>query len=98
MSSPRPLRRSELTAQILELGITPGGVLLVHTAFSKVGPVDDGPRGLIDALQAVLGANGTLVMPSMSDDDEHPFDPRRTPCLGMGVVADTFWRTSGVLR
>jgi aminoglycoside N3'-acetyltransferase len=96
--SPQPIRNSELTAQILELGVTPGAVLLVHTSFSRVSPVEGGPRGLIGALLAALGPNGTLVMPSMSDDDDHPFDPRRTPCLGMGVVADTFWRTPNVLR
>jgi aminoglycoside 3-N-acetyltransferase len=70
----------------------------VHTAFSRVGPVEGGPRGLIGALRAALGPNGTLVMPSMTDDDDHPFDPRRTPCLGMGVVADMFWRMPKVLR
>ena len=96
--SRQPIRNSELTAQILELGVTPGGVLLVHTSFSKVGPVEQGPRGLIRALQAALGRDGTLVMPSMTDDDDHPFDQRSTPCLGMGVVADTFWRTPNVLR
>lgn len=37
-------------------------------------------------------------MPSMSDDDDHPFDPGTTACRGMGVVADTFWRLPGVLR
>ncbi len=37
-------------------------------------------------------------MPSMSDDDDHPFDPATTSCMGMGVVADTFWRLPGVLR
>jgi aminoglycoside N3'-acetyltransferase len=37
-------------------------------------------------------------MPSMTDDDDHPFDPRKTACLGMGVVAETFWRLPGVLR
>jgi aminoglycoside N3'-acetyltransferase len=37
-------------------------------------------------------------MPSMSDDDDHPFDVRRTPCRGMGIVAETFRQTQGVLR
>ena len=37
-------------------------------------------------------------MPSMTDDDEHPFDPRTTSCPGMGGVADVFWRMPGVLR
>ncbi len=94
----QPIGKSDLTAQLLELGVIPGGVLLVHTSFSKIGPVESGPRGLIDALQAALGPDGTLVMPSMTDDDDHPFDPRRTPCLGMGVLADTFWPMPGVLR
>lgn len=96
--SRQPASILEFTAQIRELGVTAGGVLLVHTSFSRVGPVENGPLGLIRALQAVLGPNGTLVMPSMSDDDDHPFDPRRTPCLGNGVVADMFWRLPGVLR
>ena len=98
MTSEHDASRAELTAQLLELGVTPGSVLLVHAAFSKVRPVDGGPLGLIGALRAAVGARGTLVMPSMSDDDDHPFDPRRTPCLAMGVVADTFWRLPGVLR
>jgi aminoglycoside 3-N-acetyltransferase len=88
----------ELTRQLLALGVQPGGVLVVHAAFSKVGPVEGGPEGLIEALQAALGPGGTLVMPSMSDDDDHVFDPKETPCLGMGVVADTFRRMPGVLR
>jgi aminoglycoside N3'-acetyltransferase len=87
-----------LTAELHELGVTASGVLLVHTSFSKVGPVEDGPLGLIRALQAALGPDGTLVMPSMTDDDDHPFDPRTTSCLGMGVVADMFWRMPGVVR
>jgi aminoglycoside 3-N-acetyltransferase len=94
----RHVSRGDLIDQILALGVEPGGVLLVHTAFSKVAPVDGGPQGLIEALRAALGEKGTLVMPSMSDDDDTLFDPASTPCLGMGVVADTFWRLPGVLR
>lgn len=87
-----------LRDQLLSLGVEPGGVLVVHTAFSKIAPIDGGPAGLIEALLSAVGPSGTLVMPSMSDDDEHPFDPRTSPCAGMGIVADTFWRIPGVLR
>ncbi len=88
----------QVTAQLQSLGVEPGGVLVVHTAFSKLAPLEGGPLGLIAALRSALGPGGTLVMPSMSDDDDLPFDPGTTPCLGMGVVADTFWRLPGVLR
>lgn len=94
----RITKQFELIRQLLDLGVRPGGVLLVHCAFSKVRPVEGGPAGLITALRAALGPAGTLVMPSMTDDDDHPFDPASTPCLGMGVVANTFWQMPGVLR
>jgi len=80
------------------MGVRPGGVLVVHTAFSRVRPVEGGPLGLIEALRSTLGPGGTLVMPAMADDDIHPFDPAASPCRTMGVVADTFWRLPGVLR
>jgi aminoglycoside 3-N-acetyltransferase len=88
----------ELKRQLAALGVARGGVLVVHAAFSRIRPVEGGPDGLIEALLGALGPAGTLVMPSMSDDDEHVFDPAATPCHGLGVVADTFWRRPGVRR
>ena len=83
----------DVARQLAELGVRPGGVLVVHTAFSKLGGVNGGPLALIAALESALGPSGTLVMPSMSDDDETPFEPRTTPCRGMGIVAETFCST-----
>jgi aminoglycoside N3'-acetyltransferase len=37
-------------------------------------------------------------MPSMTDDDDHVFDPAATPCHDLGIVADSFWRMPGVVR
>ena len=99
MTAPPPeVSAAALVEQLRELGVAPGGVLVVHTAFSKVAPVEGGPAGLIAALREAIGPEGTLVMPSMSDDDDHPFDPATTPARGMGVVSETFRRQPGVLR
>lgn len=53
-----------LVEQLRALSVRPGGVLLVHTSYRAVRPVEGGPAGLIDALCAALTPGGTLVMPS----------------------------------
>jgi aminoglycoside 3-N-acetyltransferase len=87
----------QLVEQLLSLGVRPGGVLLVHTALSRVRPVEGGPLGLIQALSDALGPEGTLAMPTMTAGDS-VFDPRTTPTQDMGVTAERFWRLAGVLR
>ena len=88
-----------LVPELLDLGVAPGGVLLVHTSFRAVRPVAGGPAGLIVALRTALGPEGTLVMPSWTGDDATPFDPERTPAAAdLGITADTFWRMPGVIR
>ena len=93
------LSKAAVTEQLRALGVKAGGVLLVHTSFRAVRPVEGGPLGLIAALRGALGPDGTLVMPSMSDSDDAPFDPATSPASpDLGVVADTFWRQRGVAR
>lgn len=95
----REIGIGEVAKQLRALGVREGGVLLVHTSFRTVRPVEGGPAGLIRALRAALGPAGTLVMPSWTGDDETPFDPAFTPASAdLGVVADTFWRLPGVVR
>ena len=56
--------RDLLVRQLLDLGVEPGTVLVVHSAFWKVGPVEGGPVGLVAALREALGighdANTTI--------------------------------------
>ena len=94
---PEMITRAHLVRQLLDMGVQPGRVLVVHTAFSK-GAAGGRRAGGADRGAAALGPAGTLVMPGMTEDDDHPADPRQTPCPGLGVVADTFWRMPGVLR
>jgi aminoglycoside N3'-acetyltransferase len=95
----RELSRDEVAEQLRALGVREGGVLLVHTSFRAVRPVEGGPRGLIEAIRAALAPGGTVVMPSWTGDDENVFDPASTPAAAdLGVVANTFWRMPGVVR
>jgi aminoglycoside 3-N-acetyltransferase len=88
---------SDVTGQLRALGVERGALLLVHTSFRAVGPIADGPAGLIRALRDALGEEGTLVMPSMTGG-ESVFDPKSTPVDGMGITAETFWRQPSVVR
>ncbi len=93
------LRRAHVAKQLRTLGVREGGVLLVHTSFRAVRPVEGGPLGLISALRDALGPEGTLVLPSSTGDDDAPFDPRTTPVAAdLGILPDLFWRQPGVLR
>jgi aminoglycoside 3-N-acetyltransferase len=93
------LSRARVTEQLRTLGVREGGVLLVHTSFRAVRPVEGGPLGLIAALRDALGPDGTLVLPSGSGDDDEPFDPLTTPVRDdLGILPELFWRQPGVLR
>ncbi|HEX8394136.1 MAG TPA: AAC(3)-IV family aminoglycoside N-acetyltransferase [Longimicrobium sp.] len=95
----REWSREEVAGQLRDLGVEQGGVLLVHTAFRAIRPVEGGPAGLIEALRMAIGPEGTLVMPSWTGSDEEPFDPATTPASeDLGAVAQTFWRMPGVIR
>jgi aminoglycoside N3'-acetyltransferase len=95
----RMIPRAEARNQLRALGVEPNSILVMHTSFRAVRPIEGGPAGLIDVLRDALGAGGTLVMPSWGADDDSPFDPLRTPASAdLGSVADTFWRLPGVRR
>ncbi len=91
------MNEKTIEQQLRALGVREGGVLLVHTSFRAVRPVDGGPLGLIRAIRAALGPTGTLVMPTMTDGTTW-FDARSSPTEAMGITAELFWRQPGVLR
>ena len=48
------MKLGQLVAQLRALGVREDGVLLVHTSFKAVGPLEGGPLGLINALRTAL--------------------------------------------
>lgn len=88
-----------VVSQLRALGVRAGGVLVVHTSYGALRPIEDGPFGLIRALREALGPEGTLVMPAWTGDDSAPFDPATTPpATDLGVLPAMFWRLPRVVR
>lgn len=88
-----------LTRQLRTLGIESGDTVLVHASYRALRPVENGPDGVIEALLAAVGPDGTVMMPSWTGQDDTVFDAATTSAdPDLGVIADTFWRRSGVIR
>ena len=90
-------RRSTLVAQLRALGVAPGDVLMTHASLRRVGKIEGGAAGLIQAQREAVGPEGTLLM-VIAAQDGVPFDPLRTPVPveDMGVLAEVFRTTPGV--
>nr|WP_294914410.1 AAC(3) family N-acetyltransferase [uncultured Neokomagataea sp.] len=73
-----PITQARLQHDLTRLGVQPGMTILVHTALSRIGWVCGGAQSMINALLAVLGPNGTLMMPAQSpslSDPQHWSNP-----------------------
>jgi aminoglycoside N3'-acetyltransferase len=93
------IAKRQIVEQLHTLGVAAGDVLLVHTSFRAVRPVEGGPEGLIHALQESVDPDGTIVTPAWTGSDDEVFDPKTTPSAdSLGVVPATFWRLPGVQR
>ena len=67
--------RTDLVAGLRAVGLREGQVALVHSALRTFGPVDGGAETVVDAFLDVLGARGTLVVPTFTFFHEIEDDP-----------------------
>jgi len=73
---PAPIVPSAITDALVELGLRRGATLLAHTSLSAISGPDSmvvgGALGVVSALRAALGPDGTLVVPTFSADCSDP--------------------------
>lgn len=59
----------EIAENLTSMGVNAGDTVLVHSSLRSIGPVEDGPAGVIRGFESVLGKEGTLVMPTLCQVD-----------------------------
>ncbi len=88
-------------ADIEKLGIKSGDVLLMHSSFKSLGPVDGGIEAFVGSLLNVLGDGGTLLVPTLSYShvtvNNPVFDVRRT-ASNVGAVTNYVRSLPGSFR
>jgi aminoglycoside N3'-acetyltransferase len=80
---------ASLVDDLRRLGIAAGDVVMIHASMRAVGPVAGGAAGLIEALDAAVGRDGSLMMVLGAHDDwawvnERP-EEERPPLLADAV-------------
>ncbi len=90
------LEKQQVKDGLFAVGVRDSMSLMVHSSLDSFGEVEGGADTIIDALLEVLGAEGTLLMPSFSSPGK-VFDRKTSPC-GLGKIPDVFWRRDGVRR
>ncbi|MFB6154591.1 MAG: aminoglycoside N(3)-acetyltransferase [Haloferacaceae archaeon] len=77
--SPEPVTVDSLTGDLRALGVEAGATVLVHASLSALGWVCGGAPAVVDALQRVVGDDGTVVMPAHSPGNMEPSDMEHPP-------------------
>ncbi len=62
--------RQDVSDAVKALGVAPGDILLVHSAYKSLGPVEGGAAAVIGGIEDVLGKEGTLVFPTICQTDQ----------------------------
>ena len=92
----------QIAEQMNALGVKKSGVLLVHSSLKALGSVAGGAETVIRGIQAALGEDGTLLMPTLTyktvdgtDNDE--FSAKDT-ASEVGALTEYFRKMEGVVR
>ncbi len=94
--------RERIAHDLSVIGLRRGDVVFFHSSLKSFGWVEGGPDAVIDAFVDVVGADGLVVVPTLTftfakHARAHAFDPRETPSR-VGAITDRLWRRPGAHR
>jgi aminoglycoside 3-N-acetyltransferase len=101
MEEKKGLSQEEIVRGLRATGLKAGDVVLVHSAMRTFGHIDGGAETVIAAFLEVIGARGTLVVPTFTfaheGEEASIIDPASDPSE-MGIITETLRRRPDALR
>ena len=93
------ISQADIARDLRGIGLKAGDMVYVHTSMKRIGWLEHGAQTLIDAFADVLGAQGTLCVPThtLSFSKSAPYDPLETAAV-LGAFPDALWRNAHALR
>src|SRR4051812_34601381 len=76
-----------VVANLARRGVGPGDILVVHSAYKAISSGSK-PRAVVEALKALVGDTGTLVMPAIPQFPENPAGTERLTADVSSLVLD----------
>ena len=97
-----PYTREKLIKDFSALGIEEGNILFIHSSFKSLGQVEGGAGTVISALEAVIGQDGLILMPSFNllpsrEERTESWDVDKTPST-VGWLTEFFRQMPGTYR
>ena len=96
----REITREQIIRALDKVGISKGDGLLIHSAIQFLGQPEEGLTTYLNALQAIIGEGGTIVVPTFtfSFARGERYNPLETPAVGMGSFSEFIRQQPGALR
>ncbi|MFK8038739.1 MAG: AAC(3) family N-acetyltransferase [Crocinitomicaceae bacterium] len=97
--------KQQIKNDLLSIGLKNGDCILVHSALSKIGYLEEGPKTLVDALIEVVGEEGHILMPTSPNHVYQLNYIRNTPLFDVlnspsktGAITEYFRTLTNVKR
>lgn len=89
--------RSDVIRSLESMGLKAGDRVMVHSSLSSTGHVEGGAPTVLQAFLDVLGAAGTLMVPTFTHSGCQYYDPLLTPSLN-GAITEAARSLPGAIR
>ena len=89
--------RSDVIRSLESMGLKAGNRVMVHSSLSSMGHVEGGAPTVLQAFLDVLGAAGTLMVPTFTHSGCQYYDPLLTPSLN-GAITEAARSLPGAIR